>query len=475
MPNPSIWSATRRSEPRPGGDGDKRTPFEQDYDRLLFSTPVRRLADKTQVFPLEKNDSVRTRLTHSHEVSNLARSLGNRLLRTQSDCFGGDPEDQAAVPVILATVGLAHDLGNPPFGHQGEAAIGRWFLAHKELFSEAGRDQTPEPFQPVPVQLQNDFLKFEGNAQTLRLLSRLQSTSGPTGLNLTAATLAALMKYTVPSSLTAKDSAATKKFGFFGSEADVVAWVREQTGLAAGQRHLLTWLMEACDDTAYSILDVEDAIKKELVSPEDLRAFVRNRFSATPDGRAVVDQLELDFRKADEAGADLARIKEIKASYLRTRLVERVLTGAADEFLRDKTAIANHTRSKPLLECGTFESELIAALKEFAKTHAYNSPSVLQIELQGARVIDGLMNLMWDAISDRESFSDLRSRRRAPQAAYIYSRISGSYRWHFENASEHSGLPIRYREMQLLTDMISGMTDRFAVELHTELDAAVNG
>src|ERR1041384_5817032 len=114
--SPSLWSTSRRTKGRPAGPDDRRTEFEKDYDRLLFSTPVRRLADKTQVFPLERNDSVRTRLTHSHEVSNLAKSIGTRLIRSDATVFGGDPDAREAAPQILATVGLAHDLGNPPFG-----------------------------------------------------------------------------------------------------------------------------------------------------------------------------------------------------------------------------------------------------------------------------------------------------------------------------------------------------------------------
>jgi dGTPase len=156
-------------------------------------------------------------------------------------------------------------------------------------------------------------------------------------------------------------------------------------------------------------------------------------------------------------------------------LIERVLTGAAEEFLRDRDQIIKHNRTKPLLECGSFTSALIGALKEFGRTHAYNSPAVLGIELQGSRVITGLMDLMWKAITKRESFSDLGSRRPLPQHAYVYSKISSSYRWHFERESGGTGLPIRYREAQLLTDMISGMTDRFAVELHAELKVATNG
>ena len=152
-----------------------------------------------------------------------------------------------------------------------------------------------------------------------------------------------------------------------------------------------------------------------------------------------------------------------------------MLTGAAEEFLRDTDHILTYKRTKPLVECGNFTSELTGSLKEFARTHAYNSPSVLEIELQGAQVIVGLMDLMWKAITNRGSFSELGSRRPLPQDAYVYSKMSSSYRWHFERESAGTDLPIRYREAQLLTDMISGMTDRFAVDLYAELRAATNG
>ena len=178
---------------------EHRTEWERDYDRILFSTPVRRLADKTQVFPLEKHDSVRTRLTHSYEVSNLARSTGTYLAyefpKTQeiANC-------SRTIPPILAAIGLAHDLGNPPFGHQGEQAIQRWFENHsQDIFTPS--DKLP-PLEGADVArltpaMKADFLKFEGNAQTLRLLTRLQTVTNDRGLNLTLATLAAVMKYPV--------------------------------------------------------------------------------------------------------------------------------------------------------------------------------------------------------------------------------------------------------------------------------------
>lgn len=465
----SIWSPRRKTEPRPGGSNDVRTPFEQDYDRLLFSTPVRRLADKTQVFPLEKNDSVRTRLTHSHEVSNIARSIGTRLIRTDRTVFGDSEEIRQAAPIILGAIGLAHDLGNPPFGHQGEAAIARWFKTNERIFTDLSLDgsQQDPSFAPVPLDQRSDFTRFEGNAQALRLVSRLQNTVGPAGLNLTAATLGALMKYPVASHEINDSHAASKKHGHFASERELVAWVRKETGLRPGQRHPLTWLMEASDDIAYSVLDIEDAIKKGFVSPEDLLAYLRGVFPADLPG-GLTHQLTTDFKKADETEYSLSRVREIKASYLRTRFVERLISGAAITYLQDRDAILNYARSTPLLECDSEESKLCSAFKKFARVHAYQSPYVLELEYRGSLVIQRLMDDMWMAITDRKTVTDPSSRRVKPKSAYVYSLISDSYRWHFENIAD-SGLTLRYRELQLLSDMISGMTDGYAIDLHERI------
>ncbi|HWN67489.1 MAG TPA: dNTP triphosphohydrolase [Haliangium sp.] len=453
---------------------DVRTAFELDYDRLLFSTPVRRLADKTQVFPLERNDSVRTRLTHSHEVANLAKSIGTRLIRTYPMFFGTSDEVHTdeirnAVPIILATIGLAHDLGNPPFGHQGEVAIRHWFIGHQNLFTDLqpGSSAENKDFSSVPVAQQTDFTKFEGNAQALRLVTRLQNTSGPSGLNLTAATLAALMKYPVASHQTSDSYAATKKHGYFASEADVVEWIREETGLSAGQRHPLTWIMEASDDIAYSVLDVEDAIKKGLISAEDVLAYLRSKFEPD-DLDKLIEQLTADFDRADKDEYSLSRVREIKVGYLRTRLIDRLVTGATNAYHEDRDAIFNHGRKQPLLGSDSEASKLCESLKKFARVHAYQSTGVLRLELTGSIVIRTLMDAMWEAISEREDFSKPGSRRLSPKAAYVYSLISDSYRWHFER-SDKKNLATRYKELQLLSDMISGMTDGYALDLYEKI------
>ena len=184
---------------------DARTEIERDYDRILFSTPVRRLADKTQVFPLERNDSVRTRLTHSYEVSNLARSLGVTLAFDDKIITDETLKSERNLPAILAAIGLAHDLGNPPFGHQGEHAIQTWFKDNSDVLEDGQLDKA----------MKQDFIKFEGNAQTLRLLTRLQLINDDYGLNLTYSTLAALMKYPTASDKINKDDVARKSTDTF--------------------------------------------------------------------------------------------------------------------------------------------------------------------------------------------------------------------------------------------------------------------
>ena len=196
-------------QPSPQKEKDTRTGIERDYDRILFATPTRRLADKTQVFPLDANDSVRTRLTHSHEVSNLGRSIGTSLACEYGIAGNAaSSKPQRNLPSLLAATGLVHDLGNPPFGHQGEIAIQSWFSDNRDTV-----------LQPLAgdSQMQCDFLNFEGNAQGFRLVTRLQLLNDDFGLDLTYATLAAMMKYPTCSNQTDKRKGAPVALKRMGS------------------------------------------------------------------------------------------------------------------------------------------------------------------------------------------------------------------------------------------------------------------
>lgn len=440
----------------PTSPGQPRTAIERDYDRVLFSTPVRRMADKTQVFPLDRLDSVRTRLTHSHEVANLARSVGIDLVFNQG-VAAGLPQAKRDVPALLATIGLAHDIGNPPFGHQGEDAIARWF--------EINRHQVLDDDLTLTPAMKQDFLRFEGNAQALRLLTKLQLINDDYGLNLTLASLAGLVKYPVASDQVDPGRVTRQKHGYFQSERTLMDEVWAGTGLSAGQRHPLTWVMEACDDIAYSVLDAEDAVKKGLLSFSDTIAFLRHEAPADPVVAAVCDAAAEEHKAYRQERLSPDELNDISMQTFRIRAIGALMEAIGEVFIESLSSMAE----------GSFERELVAAsrggpllvaLKACNWQHAYRHKSVLRVELTGLTVIHGLMDAFWFAITRRQERNDPASPRLTPLADYIYQQISENYRRVFESPS--NPMPIRYREAQLLTDMISGMTDGFAVNLYEE-------
>lgn len=485
---PSIWSDSRRPrkpstriEEMPKKvseegleDGSSslstdthRSVFQQDYDRLLFSTPVRRLADKTQVWPMEENDGVRTRLTHSHEVSNLARSIGARAYKGARDAFKqhGCGEDSLAeiINPLLLSIGLGHDLGNPPFGHQGEVAIGRWFEHRKDWIFTHVRNGDEALESPVPEEYWPEFIEFDGNPQSLRLLTRLQTHIDGLGLDLSAATLAAGLKYPVSYLNRNKDNPVIKKGGYFASEKDLVDWIREQTGLEEGQRHPLTWIMEACDDIAYSVLDVDDVLKKGIMSPDDVLVILRQKFS----NNGVTGKIQDKFTDI-ESRLFLPEIqRDIKIEYLRAYLIESLIEHASKTFVDNTPAIFSYRPIKPLMD----DSRLCDELKKVAQQNAFNHSSVLRMEALGSEAIDGLMTVLWEAISHRKNFDEIRSKRLGARAKYVFSLISPNYVQQADKHDDTSDIAsaLRYRELRLLTDMVSGMTDTFAMRLWKDI------
>jgi dGTPase len=450
------------------GNSETRTEIERDYDRILFCTPLRRLADKTQVFPLDRNASVRTRLTHSHEVSNLARSIGTTLVFNHhigSDC----PNALRNIPALLATIGLVHDLGNPPFGHQGEGAIQSWFRDHQTTLLE-------DPQRPMDAQQKQDCINWEGNAQAFRLVTRLQVLNDTFGLDLTYATLSAMMKYPTSSTdtaaITGKTTAANKKHGFFSSEQTIAELVQQKTGLAMGLRHPLAYVMEACDDIAYVVLDVEDAVKKGLASFSDLVAFLEHH--AKDDDVAntrLIDGLIAKSRAKHIENRNITppisptELNDVSMQLFRISAIGEMVRAATDAFIDSAnypTFMAG-IQTRSLLSLSRARS-LRKNLKDFALKHAYNHRMVLELELNGYNVIRELMDIFWAAISDIADPAQPGTQRRHPFTRYIYGSISENYRRVYESSKGS-----RYDECVLLTDMISGMTDSYAMNLHEEL------
>ena len=259
--------------PRPG---DVRSEFAKDYHRILSSPSFRRLQDKTQVFPLDRGDFVRTRLTHSLEVSSFAGSIGDTaftgLMKTHPEIT---PQVRQDCIEILRCSGLIHDIGNPPFGHFGENTIRQWFGEHFGELSFKGRPVK----ELLTEQMIGDFLHFEGNAQALRVLTKLHVLIDiGNGMNLTYALLNTIIKYPVSSLNINKKSGniKDKKMGYFTAEQQIFEDVTRSTG-AAGCRYPLTFLLESADDIAYKTADIEDAAVKKLISYNQLLEEISSR------------------------------------------------------------------------------------------------------------------------------------------------------------------------------------------------------
>ena len=442
--------------------GEFRTEFERDYDRILFSTPIRRLADKTQVFPLERIDSIRTRLTHSHEVSDLARSIGICLVNDKDiskELENYNKRYERYVPAILSATGLAHDIGNPPFGHKGEKAISSWFKDNMHVLD------VPDLTKSMKI----DFLEFEGNAQTLRILTKLQMFDGEFGLNLTYGTLAALMKYTVPSDEVDKRKnadVAKKKFGYFQSEETTAKDIRKSIGIKKGERHPLTYIMEASDDIAYTVLDAEDAIKKKLVSFNDVIAYLLHKKIKDSTVNKPIKQvckLASNDNKKYLKNPDLSQseVNDMSMQQFRHYAI-LVMVSCVINTLKNadyRKLILSGKLKNSLLDISE-ASDFKKRLKSFDKENAYNSQTVLEVEIQGYKTIRHIMDYLWRAISKEKD-------ERSPFEDYVYQRISENYRRVYK--SDPDNLPKRYRQLQLVTDMVSGMTDNFAIVFLKEL------
>jgi len=464
------WGKLLNGDRRKPSESEKsaketRTPFERDFDRILFSTPLRRLADKTQVFPLEKHASVRSRLTHSLEVSNLARSIGIDLAFNKK--LADSVKDSLRnVPAMLAAIALVHDLGNPPFGHQGEIAIRDWFKTNlKPVLGDSSLDEA----------MKQDFLRFEGNAQTFRLVTRLQLIDDDFGLNLSFGTLSGLLKYTATSDKVEEKSAnaGLHKPGFFQSEKAIVAEVKGAVNLSITQRHPLTYVMEACDDVCYAIMDAEDSVKKNLASYPDLADHLTQP-SGDGDTNAdnemvetVLSQVKAKREKWKATRLSPAELNDLSMQMFRVYAFNSLVSVLTDKFVENLESLGDGTFEGDLVSSGA-GAILIKRLKDFDLKVGYRHRSVLEIELKGHTVIQELMDRLWEAISARNAKKDPLARSN-PKAAYIYGRISENYRRIFE--SKTGSIPIRYKEAQLLTDMISGMTDQFALSFHEELRA----
>ena len=445
--------------------GDLRSEFDRDYGRTVFSTPVRRLQDKAQVFPLERHDAVRTRLTHSMEVSSVARSFGDSAERFLFKT-GVLTDEKGVLGTIAATCGLVHDLGNPPFGHSGEASIREWFKTHHEndpKFFEGFKPFTDaQNPKPEDTQFARDFLRFEGNAQTQRLLSRLQVLADEYGLNLTCGTLSASCKYVAQSNTVDKTQQERKKHGYFASENKLISELRKEVGTNE-YRNPIAFLVEASDDIVYSTVDLEDGVKKGVITWEFIDAELRRQLG---EDNSLNQALKRAHDKIVPAGLHGKAKDEAMAVAFRTFAIAEMVVEALSTFEKCYPDMMSGKYHRELLY-DSAAGKLASACKKLGSDVVYVSSETLKLELMGRKVITDLLTCFWEAA---RVYTPNKKLDGFPAKAY--QLISTNYRHIFEkNIAEagKSSIPEDYFRMQLITDQVSGMTDSYACFLHREL------
>lgn len=429
-----------------------RSGYERDYDRLIFSSAFRRLQNKTQVFPLPEHVFVHNRLTHSLEVVSVGRTLakivGDKLAALPELKENEEARDfyQNQLKNVISAACLAHDLGNPAFGHSGEEAISKYFREREEDHSFKARF-TPGQWQ--------DLTRFEGNANALRILTRQFNGRMSGGYRLTYPTLASILKYPCESTATIFEKPRPKhrsKYGFFQSDkstftdiAGKLNMIKESDAPLAYLRHPFVYLVEAADDICYSIIDYEDAHRLGILSFEEVRdAFVH---LLERNERENIDRLHKTLE-------GLKKDKNESIAYLRAKCINFLVNECAAVFLDHREDILHGRFQKALLDEVNKAKEPLAHISHESVERIYNHSSVIKIELAGFKIMSGLIEDLVEAALAPEG-------RRERRHEKLLKLMPLQYQFS-ESAPD-------YEKIMCLLDYVSGMTDNYALELYRNL------
>jgi dGTPase len=441
-----------------------RNQFERDFDRIIFSEAFRRLKNKTQVFPVTDNDHVHNRLTHSLEVSCIGRSLGRlvgvKIIEKYKDTVlknlvNEEYLNEASFGALVQTACLAHDIGNPPFGHSGENAIQSWFYSqlgqqHLKLMTDGEKE---------------DLEWFEGNAQGFRILTKSERQSGRKSLQLTFATLATFTKYPRESFIKDKESLKAKnresvkykelelnKYGFFQSEKEVFEEVASKTGLiplssdgsAWWCRHPLAFLVEAADDICYRIMDLEDGFNMGYIDYQTTKKLLMD-VAGEEYGNDLID------------GNGLSENRE-NIRFLRGKAINKLIDVAEKAFNDNEEGLLTGEFDESLLDQDKEIKDKIKNIKNEIKDKVYNCQEVLSIEIAGYNVISTLMEEFIASVNDDLPIRDQRNKK----SAKVKQILPGK-------APEEQLCDDKYLNTLRVLDYLSGMTDSYAVTLFRQI------
>lgn len=411
-----------------------RSDFQRDYDRLIFSSPFRRLQNKTQVFPLPGSVFVHNRLTHSLEVSSVGRSISLIVSRALRQKYPHSVAAFEEIGSIVAAACLAHDLGNPPFGHSGEKAIATYFSEGKgqplyhDIAKSGGR--------------WDDFINFDGNANSIRLLTHQFAGRRKGGFAMTYSMLASIIKYPFSSELTYHRKG---KFGFFQAEESDVMKIATELGIPTLQEHPLmlaryplVYLVEAADDICYKIMDIEDSHKLHIISTEKTIELFMNFFS--PERQEKMRKTMLVVSDVNE-----------QLAYLRSNVIGLLVNECAQVFIDHESEILEGTFDSPLIKnIGDRSKEAYNICTEYSVKYIYKAKEVLDIELAGHRIIGLLLDTFVDAIRNPDKAYSQLLLSRVPEQYEVYD-------------------PSLYTRILSILDYISGMTDIYALDLYRKI------
>lgn len=421
---------------------DPRNEFESDFGRVIFSPAIRRMHDKTQVFPLTTDDNIHSRLTHSMEVMAIGYSLGLQLAENKSflEKSGLDKVTVLRqIPVILKNVCLVHDIGNPPFGHFGEEVIQNYFtnqFANRNNFELSQLEQ-------------EDFTQFDGNAQGFRVLTKLQVLDDAYGLNLTYATLSSYLKYPNPNEKV-KEKLNQKKRGVFQSERNYLDTIATGCGLkkADGEyiRHPLSFLMEAADSICYLVMDIEDGFNKDWYDYDEIRGVL-----------SELNGVEKILKYAEKGKNEVSKMVK-----LRIGLIQYLVNLATSKFVENYEKICSGDYNKELINAD--DNKVADTLLQFCRDKIFPKKAIYSLELTGDSVISGLLDYYINFIFHKNK--EYRKR-----AIGLISRSIIKASLLENNMVEDSNFEDlnNYYKLRVIVDFITGMTDQYALSQFQKL------
>lgn len=451
----------RFREKTPSISTDGRNPFENDYGRLISSSPIRRLQDKTQVFPLEQSDYIRTRLTHSLEVSYIASSIGQSIENILIEKKEIDQSKKGYLSSLLRVSGLIHDLGNPPFGHFGEEAVKKFFNEYfsSKTYLDYEKKIQNQKGSSIPILSdieQADFKNFDGNVQTLRILSKLYYFGDEFGYNLTYSSLSSCVKYpsnSIEGNLGKNPEIAKKKFGYFVTEKNIYDTINKhlQTN---NKRSPIVYLMEAADDIAYSAADIEDGVKLKIINIYEVKKIFEDNL--TTNKEEVITEFDRLIKLYESHNIDDSIVIQKFRIFTQKLMIKNIIL--AFEKFYDQIMIGN-------LEDEIINISEASDIRKAYKVLQYlvfDDKNILKKEIAGWEAIYGLLKIMVKA-STSENFKTEGN----TYESRIYKLISSSHRFVYEKVENYDN--DEYKKLQMIIDFITGMTDTYAINLYQEL------